>query len=375
MLRCRSLSSRAPIHLACVFSTLLLTAATAIAGDAAPLPTGPSAVSADVHWVGPCANRRALERAMHARGAQLEQPGANVPSTGRDRFTVDVSVRSLKGSHPYAGRIEIQGTSGTHDVRELEADRCEELHSVIAWVLVVLARGPRGVNENDRASDVTTAPVKGPYPSSPVPAAASEPSVATAAGASALARGDIPSKVQLAYGSVMPKAKPRFALGAQLLGSWLFLRNPAWGPAVFFEHRPWLTRPFAARVTVLTITNDAVNSGSSIGVAVRRTAARFGASLRLPQMPFALSSGLEAGLVSARGSGQVLSHESRSRWGAWFAGIVLDLPLLHERLRLEAGADLSVSPFRYAFRTSSERTIIESKPLELRAAVGLKSSF
>ena len=373
MLQCRALLSRALIHLACTLCTLL-SAARAIAGDEAPLRTGPSAVSADVHWVGMCGNRRELEHAMHARGAELEQPGTNTPSTGRARFTVDVGVRSTQGAHHYAARVEIRGENGTYDVRELEADRCEELHSVIAWVLVVLAGGPRGTDENDRASGVTTESANQAFTTDPIPPAAGELTVAPAARASAQGLGG-PSQVRLAAGSVVPKAKQRFALGAQLMGSWHFLDAPAWGPAMFFEHRPLRAGPFTARITVLSLTNDAFSTDSNIGVSVRRTAARLGASFRPRQIPLALASGLEAGLLSARGSGQVLSHESRSLWGAWFAGILLDLPLLHDRLRLQAGADLSFSPFEYAFRTSSERTIIESRPLELRAAGGLESSF
>jgi hypothetical protein len=169
---------------------------------------------------------------------------------------------------------------------------------------------------------------------------------------------------------------PHFALGAQIVGGWGFVRDPAWGPAVFVEHRPARAAyGFALRLTVLTMTNDARSSDTSIDIAVRRTAARIGASLQLPKTPFAFVSGLEAGWMSARGSGAIVPQEGRSGWGAWFGGILLDFPLIHHRLSLEAGADAAVSPFGYAFRTSSERTIIDSSRVELRTTAGLKSSF
>jgi hypothetical protein len=312
---------------------------------------------------------------MHQRGVHLENPGVEPPGAGLERFTVDVHVRSSTGAHGHTGRVEIHGANGTHDEREVDAERCEELHSVIAWVLVVLARGPRASGGHDRTSGGTTESANGLLLSGPVAAAGNTPSsVALAVGANA-EFGRIPSKVQLAYGRVVPRAQPRFTLGAQLMGGWGFLEQPAWGPALFFEHRPLRGSRFKLRLTLLAITNQGASSDSSIGVSVRRVAARLGASLPVPNTPFALTSGLEGGLLSARGSGAVVSQQSRSAWGSWFAGILLDLPLLRDRLWLEASADASLSPFMYAFRTSSERTIVESGPVELRTAAGLKSSF
>jgi hypothetical protein len=350
---------------------LLLTAAAKAAPPPAP---GAGAVSADVHWVGLCNNRPALERALQQRGAHLEKPGASTPIDGSERFTVDVEVSASDGPHSFAARFEIQGANGTRDVRQVEADRCEELHTTVAWVLLVLARAPRVGDDNDAASGNKTLLARGTPASDPAAARNLTPTVALA-NANAQAIGESTATVRVVYASVLPKAHPRFALGAQMMADWGFLREPAWGPAMFFEHRPFRADTVAGRLTLLSMTNGGSTADSSIAVAVRRSSARFGAWFRVPRVPVAFTSGFEVGLLSARGSGAVVSRQTRSVWGAAFAGIVLEFPLLHDRLWLEAGADASLSPFTYAFRTSSERTIVASSPVELRTAAGLKSTF
>jgi hypothetical protein len=343
-------------------------------GGALPPDSNATAVFADVHWVGLCDDRRALEREMRKRGARLHQAGVASPSTGTDRFKVDVQVRLSSDEHGYAARVSISSETGAHDVREVEAGKCEQLHSVVAWVLVVLARGPRLLDETNRVSDAATESANGLSRSVPAAGAASQP---------ASAPSDPRTKLQsfgsvvtlLGYGRVVPRAQPTFSLGAQLMGGWLFLRQPAWGPTVFFEHRPLRCRPLALRLSLLRLANDTSISDSNIAIAVTRTAARFAGSIKVPSMPVALMSGLEAGLLAARGSGSLVSHLSRRVWAAWSLGIVLEVPILRERLWLTAGADAALCPLTYAFRTTSERTIIESGPVELRAAAGLKSSF
>jgi len=387
VLECRALSSRTLVLVGCVFCTLTIAERIDAAGavsvaSGAPASTGvhptgtsPGSVSADVHWVGPCDNRNALERAMRKRGARLEKPGTGARSGEHERLTVDVDVHPAKGDHTYAARVSIRSETGAHDMREVDADRCEELHSAIAWVLAVLAWGPRGVNENQRPRDATTQPKNDLPHSNSAPAAAAmplAPALASAWGSRAVP--ELRSSVRLAQGRMTLKAPVRFAMGAQLTGGWNFVHDSARGPAVFVEHRPWLTRPIALRLTLLTLTNHVPSSDASIGVTVRRTAARLGGSLRVPGSPFAFASGLEAGLLAARGSGALVSHESHSFWGSLFAGILLDLPLLGDKLGLEAGGDAALSPFTYAFHTSG-RKIAQSGPFEVRATLGLKSSF
>ena len=105
MLECRALLSRTSVYVGCLFCALLF-AVGAKAADAAPTVTtegknggalppdsNTTAVFADVHWVGLCDDRRALERAMRKRGGRLQQAGVASSSTGPDRFTVDVEVR------------------------------------------------------------------------------------------------------------------------------------------------------------------------------------------------------------------------------------------------------------------------------------------
>jgi hypothetical protein len=376
MLECRALSSRTLVLVGCVFCTLLVAERIDAAGVVSvvslassgvhPAGTRPGSVFADVHWVGRCDNRNALEHAMRKRGARLEKPGTGAWSGEHDRFTVDVDVRPAKGGHAYAARVSIRSETGAHDIREVDAERCEELHSAIAWVLAVLAWGPGGVNENPRPRDATTPPKNA------LPRSNSAPALGSAWGVRA--RQELGSSVRLAQGRMTLKEPPRFAMGAELAEGWHFVHDWARGPAVFIEHRPWLTRPVALRLTLLTLTNDVPSAETSIGVTVRRTAARLGGSIRVPGLPLALVSGLEAGLLAARGSGTLISHQSHSFWGSLLVGALLDLPLLGDKLGLEAGGHAALSPFTYAFHTS-QRKIAESGPVEVRATLGLKSHF
>lgn len=344
--------------------------------DTGPPAARANSVFADVHWVGLCDNRRALERAMRERGAHLQDLPAGMPNSDRDRFLVVVDVHASKGTHRYAARVAIQSESGARDVREVEAERCDELHSVIAWVLVVLARGPRALDEDTRARDATPESANHLPAWGPAPAAfADSGAKARVPAPSVPAPGYAPSNVRLVYGRVVPKVPPRFALGAQLMSGWFFVSEPAWGAAGFVEYRPVRASPRALRLTLLQLANNTVDSGSGIGVAIKRTAARLGASVKVTGVPLSFVGGVEAGWLSAHGSGAVVSHGGRSAWGAGFAGMVMDFALLRDRLWFEACADVSVSPFSYAFHTTSARTIRESGPVELRAAAGLKSSF
>lgn len=324
-------------------------------------------VFAGVDWNGLCDDPAALERAVRERGARLQSPRQGTQASATEQFTVNVNVQSASDGHGYAAQISISSARGARDARELTASRCAELHSAIAWVLVVLARRPRSLDENHRESVAKTDTGNRPSTAGPVPATVKLP---------AAPRVDTASTASLdVHGHVTVKAQPRFALGAQLIGGWSYLRDPAWGPAVFFEHRPWRDRAFGLRLSLLTLANDTSGTGSDVEIAARRTAVGLSGWLQVPGAPVTLSGGLEAGVLSARGSGALVSHQSRRAWGAGVVGLSLELPLFGDRLWLAASAHIAICPFTYAFRTTSERTVVESGPIEPRAAAGLKSRF
>src|SRR5512142_823947 len=169
MLECSALLSRLPFHSRYLCFASLLLVAEALAGETTtpamnashgsnPPQTDPSATSVfpDVRWVGLCNDRRALEGAIRERGSKLQEPGVSQSPAGHDRFTLDVNVRPSRSGQGYAARVSIASDSGAHDVRRVEADRCDELHSAVAWVLVVLAQRPRVGVDDSRESDATT---------------------------------------------------------------------------------------------------------------------------------------------------------------------------------------------------------------------------
>jgi hypothetical protein len=322
-------------------------------------------VYAHVDWIGACKEPRALERAVRARGAWLRPPNDSVPA--QQRFQVAVEVQSLAPDPGFTAHLEIESAAGARDQRDLTVSNCRELRSTVAWVLVVLAREPR---ETSATSGESAAPT-------------SEGKNTRATGAPALrdTRLSLPQhSIDEAPVRGATRMQPnheasRFEMGAGMVGSFLFLSQPAVGPQFFVGARPRFMQPFGVRLSASQLAQQLHATDSNIDVNVQRTALRLGVLLRVAHGPLFLQSGFEAGVLSGSGLGDVVARRSRSRWGGWYGGVLLDVPLLRNRLAMEVGADAVLTPWIYEFQTSATHTVTESRSLDLRLGAGLRSNF
>lgn len=295
---------------------------------------------------------------MRARGVLLVDDA----SEGSPELQLEVSVTAGEAGGRHAV-LELRSHRGGQ-LRELQAEHCEELRKAVAWVLVVLAE------ERALAASVATEVQPKPaIPSSSTRGLAPAPRVEPRAShATEGERKATPPFVPSNGG------RASFRLGTAFVTGFGFGPRPALGPSFFVEVQPGPGSP-ALRLSLLQLATLPYERDQT-SIDVERLALRGSVASNAIWKPLAIGLDAEAGRLTGSGSGSDVSPgKDREPWLAFGLSAKLVVPVLPRILVAELGASFDYTPLSYSFRYRSGQELSTSGPVEGRAQAGLAARW
>jgi hypothetical protein len=300
---------------------------------------------------------------MQARDVDLVELAADAKVTPWEAITMVVEVHAVPNSQQRVAQLRVSDVKGATEQRQVQATRCEDLLSAVAWVLVALAKE----HHTQETSELRSPEV----PEVLRQAKASTINAPTEGGVRAV----VPSfSLQ---GHVLPEEvhHARLSLGAAVAVSTLFVPEAAVGLVAFIEYRPWGKLLPMFRLSATELATAPVQGALGVGVTIRRVAARLTSSMRMRDLPLGIMGGIEVGTLTAHGSGLQTAREDTAGWVAALLGGRGEIPLIRKRLSLDIAAFGAYSPYTYGFQSHSGASVLESGHWDLRVECGLAAHF
>ncbi len=329
----------------------------------APSAQAEPRVRARVSWRGECQDDEALKREAGVRGVELETRAEPVQESA---FWLTVEVER-GGAASWSAVLRLSAANGALQERSVEAKSCQELQSVVAWILIALAREGTGLSQPGPSSVAFPGLSEGTADPGPTPI-----SIGPVSAVSATPHDDATDNRRARRFRGAERASLR--LGTSFVSGFGLLPSVAVGPQVYAEYiSPSRSVP-ALRVSLIELRSLPYERGA-VTLRVERLSGRLGASWNAGWRPLSLGIGLglELGRLSGAGVGPSLARAGTDT-ALWFAtelSPVMRWPLLGKVLEAEIGAALAYSPQAYSLQFGDGQPLSRTEKFEGRLFAGL----